>query len=144
MKNLILLVDDDKLPMKFYVKALAQSGFKVKHYSEPDGALAFVEEKGSQIKAAILDVMMPPGEAYEGEDTKEGLRTGVFLWRDVKRLCRQDMPIVILTNVKNPETLAMFEEGPLPKVVQKMGCPPFELAKMVSDMISENENRSDS
>ena len=55
MAELVLLVDDDKLPMQYYVRALEQKGFKVKHCLEPDSALDFLEKKAGQIDAVILN-----------------------------------------------------------------------------------------
>lgn len=135
MEKLVLLIDDDKLPMQFYIKALEQKGYKVKHCLEPDTALDFVRKKGSQIAAIILDIMLPPGKTYKNVDTNEGLRTGLFLLRDL-RMCCPDVPIAVLTNVKNPETLSEFGGESLVTVVQKMKCPPFELAELTSAMIS--------
>ena len=143
MEKLLLLVDDDKLPMQFYVKALNDKGFKVERCFEPDGALGFVEEKGSQISAIILDIMMPPGKAYKNEDTHEGLRTGVYLLRDIRKHCAH-VPVIVLTNVKNPKTLDEFKGKPSVKVVQKMEYPPFELAGLIDETLTTHENKSDS
>ena len=142
MERLVLLVDDDKLPMKFYVKALQQKGFKVKQCLEPDSTLGFVEKKASQIDAIILDIMMPSGEVYKHEDTNEGLKTGVFLLKDIRRYC-PSTPIVVLTNVKNPNTLNEFKGKPLLRVVQKMEYPPFELVDLVEGMVGEQQRKSD-
>jgi DNA-binding response OmpR family regulator len=138
-----LLVDDDRLPMQFYVKALKQKGFRVEHYLEPDSALSFVEEKSSEISAIILDIMMPPGKAYKNEDTNEGLRTGLYLFSDIRKHCPH-VPVIILTNVKNPITLAEFTGQPLVKVVQKMECPPFELTELVGETLGICKSEMDS
>lgn len=132
MEELVLLIDDDKLPMQFYVKALQKKGFKVKQCLKPDSALAFAQEKKGEIDAIIFDIMLPPGRYKK---TNEGLRTGVFLLPDLRKHC-PDIPIVVLTNVKNPSTLDEFKGKPLLKVVQKMECPPFELASLVWEIVS--------
>ena len=137
MKNLVLLVDDDKLPMQYYVKALEQNNIEVKHCVEPDSALAFVKEKGSQIKIVVLDIMMSPGKAYKNEDTHEGLRTGVFLLKKIREEL-PNTPIIVLTNVKNQETLDEFQEGSLLKVRQKMDCSAFELVDLVNELIANH------
>ena len=134
MKKLVLLIDDDRLPMKYYVMAFQQEGFKVKQCLEPDSALDYVQKKGSEIDAIILDIMMPPGETYKNEDTNEGLITGVFLLKGLRKCCPA-VPVVVLTNVKNPDTLNEFKDEDLVKVVQKMECPPFELVELVDEMV---------
>lgn len=138
MEKHVLLVDDDKLPMRFYVKALQQKGCNVKHCFEPDSALEYVRKKGSKIDAVILDIMLPPGKAYKDKKTNEGLRTGVLLFVDLRNEC-PNVPVVVLTNVKNPSTLDEFKGKPLVKVVQKMECPPFELAWLVGEIVSKKD-----
>ena len=141
MKELVLLVDDDKLPMLFYVKALEQKGLKVKHCLEPDSTLDFVRKRGEQIEAIVLDIMLSPGKAYKNKNTAEGLRTGLFLLMDIRKHC-PDVPVVVLTNVKNPVTLDEFKGKPLLKVAQKMDCPPFELAELVCEMVNKHKEKS--
>ncbi len=135
MEKLVLLIDDNRLPMDYYVKALRQEGFKVQHCLGTDAALNFVETEGSEIAVIVLDIMLPPGKTYKDEDTNEGLRTGVFLLEDIRKYCPKK-PVVVLTNVTNPSTLNEFENLPLVRIVQKKDCPPFELAELVGAMSS--------
>jgi len=134
MGKLILLIDDDKLPMLYYVKALEEMDFKVKQCYDPDSAIEFAKSHGSNIAAILLDVMMPPGKAYRNVNTNEGLRTGVFLFDDLRKHCPR-VPVVVLTNVRNPETLSSFKEGALLKIAQKTDWPPFELTELVQEML---------
>lgn len=138
MKRLVLLVDDDRLPMRYYVRALEQKGFTVRHCLEPDSALEFVTRNASEIAAVVLDIMMPPGNKYKTQDTNEGLATGGFLLEDIRAHC-PNAPVVVLTNVKNPETLAKFQQGPFLQVVQKMDHPPFELADLVTEVLARSQ-----
>ncbi|MCK5601056.1 response regulator [Candidatus Pacearchaeota archaeon] len=135
----VLMVDDDKLPMQFYVRALTQQGYEVKLCLEPDSALDFAVKERSNICAIILDVMMPPGKAYKDKDTDQGLHTGLFLFRDLRKLC-EEVPVIVLTNVRNPVTLGEFSEGPLLKVAQKMDFPPFELAGLVDAIVTKDKD----
>ncbi len=134
MGKLVLLVDDDKLLMQLYVGALERKGYKVKHCFEPDSALAFVKENGRQIDAIILDVMMPPRKPYENEDTNGGLKTGIFLLRDLRKYC-PNVPVVVLTNIRDPETLDELGKDPEVEVVRKFNCPPFELVDLITQKI---------
>lgn len=137
MEKLVLLVDDDNLPMQYYVKALKQKGFKVEHCLEPDSALDFVKKRGEEIVAIILDIMLPPGKTYQDKDTNQGLKTGVFLLEDLRKYC-PNIPVVVLTNVRNPNTLDEFKDKPLVKLAQKMDYPPFELSDLVNKMINKD------
>lgn len=133
MQPLVLLIDDDVLPMEFHVRALRSEGFEVEQRLDPDSALEFVREAHDRISAVILDIMMRPGESYKDVDTREGLMTGVALYRDLRELC-PDVPVVVLTNVANEETLRRFEEGPKLKVVQKLHYTPFKLVDLIREM----------
>lgn len=140
MKELILLIDDDRLPMKFYVRALEDRGFAVKLCLEPNSALDFALKEGDNIDVIILDIMLPPGK-YGIEETNEGLKTGVFLLDDLrkKEYC-PNTPIVVLTNVRDPKTLLLCSRKKELKVVQKMDCPPFELATLVEEIVRGNKS----
>jgi CheY-like chemotaxis protein len=137
----ILFIEDERLPMIYYIKELERSGFNVKEFHSPEDAVAFAQTK-PQLALIILDIMMPPGEKYKEEDTKDGLRTGVFLFRDLSILY-QDLPIIILTNVGNSETLGYFRDRLNCKVVQKLECPPFALVQLVKEMIATAKKTSD-
>lgn len=138
MKNLILLIDDDRLPIQYYVKALELKGFEVKHCLEPDSALAFARNKAKEIACIIMDIMMSPGKTYENYNTKAGLITGSFLLEGLREKdCCPNTPVVVLTNVKNPKTIEKFKNRYSIEPVQKMEYPPFEFAKLIEKIILE-------
>jgi CheY-like chemotaxis protein len=137
VKPLVLVIDDNQLPTVYYVRDLEQQGFEVKHFFEPDTALAFAKKERAGIVAVLLDIMMPPGKKYQQQDTNEGLRTGVLLYPDLRRLL-PDVPVIVLTNVTDEQTLGQFREGPLLKVAQKLDYPPFELAQLVSEVVQNS------
>jgi len=139
MRKTVLLIDDDRLPIEYYVRALEQKGFEVKQCFGPDSALEFAAKKLSEICAIVLDIMMPPGRKYESIDTHEGLITGLFLLDSLRRHC-PDMPVVVLTNVRNPKTLDKLKDKPLVEIVQKMDYPPFEFADLVDKRVRESNH----
>jgi DNA-binding response OmpR family regulator len=134
MSRFVILVDDDMIATSFYVRALERSGFAVKQFFGPDTAFEYIDDKNPEVAAIIMDIMMLPGNRYTSVDTKDGLRTGVFMARDFREFYPQ-VPIIVLTNVSNQETLRLFDESSLLKVVQKLEYPPFELVQLVKDMI---------
>jgi len=73
-RGTVLIIDDDVLPMMFYVWALEKEGFKVRQCYGPDTALEFVEKEGANIALLILDIMMLPGKRYRDEDMDEGVQ----------------------------------------------------------------------
>lgn len=134
VEKLVLLIDDDNLPMNYYVKALEHEGFRVNHCFNPDSALDFAREETSTIDAIILDIMMPPGQRYRSENTNEGLRTGVLLLKDLRNYC-PDVAVVVLTNITKLSTLNEFKGQHSVEVVQKMDCTPFRLVEIVRKMV---------
>ena len=130
----VLLIDDEKLPMGYYVRALEKEGFVVKQFYDPDTAYEFVEHKNPRLEAIILDIMMLPGKRYENNDTDEGLATGTFLYKDLRQHY-PDLPFIVLTNVSNQQTLLRLQNDPKLTVVQKLDYPPFELARLVGNKV---------
>ncbi len=136
----VLLIDDDTLPMKYYVDYLKRRELTVKHLKSPDDALDYARRNADKIDLILLDIMLPPG-TYGDEQTQQGLKTGVFLLVDLRKVC-PNTPVVVLTNVRNPATLSAFGEGPLLKIAKKREYPPKELASLVEKMISKTQDLS--
>jgi CheY-like chemotaxis protein len=111
-----------------------QKGFKVKQCFDPDHALEFTEQNSAKISAIILDIMMPPGKKYDGVNTRQGLITGLLLFDELRKRYPH-MPIIVLTNVRNPVTLKKLGDKPLVEVAQKMEYPPLEFAELVEETI---------
>jgi DNA-binding response OmpR family regulator len=139
MAKRILLVDDDRLPMQFYVRALEQEDFRVRHCLHPNEALEYAKQNAGQIDIVILDIMLPPGK-YGHQETNQGLRTGVFLLADL-RILLPGVPVVVLTNVRNRTTLDEFTKQESVVVIQKTECPAFELARLVTDVLAKRDTR---
>ena len=136
MKPIILLIDDESRPMRFYRKALENSGFTVEQRYNPDDALSFLRTAGVNVSIIILDIMMSPGKTFERADTREGLNTGRFLFEVVRKEW-PDTPVIVLTNV------ALVDLGPLAggtQVFKKIDLDPFELASAVRAMVKEARN----
>jgi CheY-like chemotaxis protein len=128
--NEILFVDDEPRAMRLYFEVLKAAGFTVTPCSRADDALEILRKDHLKLSAVILDIMMPPGESYGGLDTHEGLTTGVHLFRDLRTISAT-LPVIILTNVSNPETLRLIQPDEHLRVVAKMTCSPHELIENV-------------
>jgi CheY-like chemotaxis protein len=139
----ILIVDDelataDAAPhgsyMWYYTQALRDGGFHVSKAQGPDDALEELSSKNKEVDLVILDIMMPPGKAYEKEDTLDGLRTGVFLAKAIQSR-RPHLPILVLTNVQNPETLSQLRQiHSVKEILYKPDCTPFDLVDEVQSL----------
>ncbi|MBL7154386.1 MAG: response regulator [Phycisphaerae bacterium] len=142
-KARILLVDDELSPKKdgpngsymwYYTQALREAGFEVVEAVGPDFALQRLTSKRLKFDLVIIDIMLPPGKAFGGEDTLNGLRTGVSLARKVQE-DYPDLPILVLTNVLNPNTQRQLEQMPsVRKVLAKATCTPFQLVDEIREI----------
>ena len=76
---------------------------------------------------------MPPGQTYgHHKDVEDGLKTGVFLYRDLRRLLPR-VPMIVLANMLAPETL--FEREPLLETYEMVNVLPYELVEIVQEML---------
>lgn len=131
------MIDDDRLPMLYYIHCLEKHGFEVKYFEKPTEALSYVEDECPHIDGIILDIMLPPGKRYADKDTSQGLRTGSFVLEDLHKvdMCSK-VPVIILTNVRNPKTLQEFKEDNLLQIAFKPEYPPKVLTKLLRTMLN--------
>ncbi len=130
MKRL-LLVDDERLPMAPYEKALTMCHFEIERFYGVDETLLFARSQPRAIDGMILDCLMPPGEAFKQMDTARGLKTGIYLYNELRKIY-QNKPTILLTNVSGVVELGKLQgSNPFVKVTQKLQTPPFALAELV-------------
>jgi CheY-like chemotaxis protein len=129
----VLIVDEEPAAMGYYIDALTECGFDVGVCENPSEAADMCRSLMPDL--IILDIMMPPGDKYRGENHHDGLRTGFFVLRDLRSCCK-DVPVIVLTNVTDRESLALFEGGPQLHIIGKPDCPPFELVTVVHGIIA--------
>jgi CheY-like chemotaxis protein len=89
---MILVVDDDEFYIIQLTKLLTGLGYKVVAVTSADDALDILREMNSEIKVAILDLMMHPGEKMSAIQTKGGFDTGLVL----AALIREAFPAIQL------------------------------------------------
>jgi DNA-binding NarL/FixJ family response regulator len=118
---MIVFIDDEPRFMDSYVDYLNNfSDYKVKEISSVDEAAIFLgnEANSTDLQLLIIDVMMPPGETFKSVDTKKGLRTGEFLYYKIREEHPQ-LPIIIFTNVSDPEFKKKFESEKMFRFMRK-------------------------
>jgi CheY-like chemotaxis protein len=144
----IIIVDDSKLSISAFLEELALTGFKVSHYRSVDSCLEFVKTK-RHVDIFVLDIMMPPGNAYRSRNTDDGLFTGRLLAHDIRRLY-PITPIVFLSNLSDPINIDGFSRSRelLGNVVflNKVDVSPVHFSKLINSILSKGidavENKS--
>ena len=135
MSPTVLIIDDDKMPMDYYERALLKRKFIVERCLGTDEARKLLTEWHKPLDLIVLDVMMPPGETFTMDETEEGVITGVFLHKFI-RARFANLPIIIFTNSQNPALEQRFEGHPQTRLLLKKDWPPFMLATEINTMIS--------
>jgi len=111
---------------------MESKGFQVIQEQHPDRAIEFAKKEKGNLCAIILDVMMRSG-GFAPDETNQGLRTGMLVFRELQKIC-PSVPVVVLTNVSNEETLAGFRDAENVQVLQKLRMPPFELTELLTQI----------
>ena len=104
---MILFIDDERREMDSFVMEL-QFEFgqdRVIFSSNVDEAFILIEKHKDEIDLVLLDNMMPCGNRYKNEETQEGSRTGLFLYKDIRLQC-PDIPIILFSNVPKVNILS--------------------------------------
>jgi DNA-binding response OmpR family regulator len=133
MQRSVLVVDDDYTVAHHYEKALSLREFRVLICSNVDNAIEYIEN--DHFDVIILDIMMSPGTRYKDRDKHPGHRTGLYVYNDI-RTTDPNIPILVLTNVTNQDTLQKFDPNPCLEIRQKMEMPPRALVNLVEEMIN--------
>ena len=142
VKRTVLLANEDATPAHPYILALEQNGYEVKQSHNADDTLELATQEHLNIAVIIHGILLKPGGQYPSETTHGGLRTGIPLSKDLSERYPY-IPIIILTQVADAETLNQFPEEDRLKVVQALEYPPIELAQLVKEMGEHtNENAS--
>ena len=128
----ILFVDDDVMPAELYIRALRRLDFEVDSAKTVEDT--FRSLSTGRYDLIVLDIMMPSGP-YPDEKTEDGLRTGLVLQAELAHQHPQ-VPVIVLTNVGNPDTLKSAREGGAVAVARKIDYPPFDFADLVREATS--------
>lgn len=145
-----LLVIDDEIPvgeiaigtptelvgyMSYYLQDLRDAGFEVTAAPGTDEALTILD-KDHTFDLAIIDIMMPPGETFASDDVARGMRTGILL---AQRICKKwpDLPLVILSNIKDERHQELIEQKIVRKVLFKLDTTPSELVDYIQEVLQE-------
>lgn len=134
---MILIIDEEKRRLAPYISELESSGYEVHVAMDVDSAVKFLPGNLDRIELVILDIIMPPGTVFQDEDTRNGLRTGIPMYHRVRRDAPH-MPVVVLTNVSDPDVEKFFENESRCWFLRKEDYFSFELAQMVDRILARS------
>ena len=110
MKAKIVIIDDDKVQIRQFKQALSAADFEVILVSETLGLVPIFEGKEHQNATFFLvDMVMPAGKLYEKEETANGMYTGLFVSRDLRKKFPAH-PIILWTSAHVDEVLKAAEK----------------------------------
>ncbi|MBL8151992.1 MAG: response regulator [Blastocatellia bacterium] len=134
---MILFVDDEEKRMDSYRLILERELEPVCFFNNVDKAMDYFQKEISSIKLLILDIMMPPGDAFKDENTEEGLRTGLNFY-DRVRSKTSNLPIIIFTNVTEENVEDHFKADPKCRFLKKSDVFIFELVEEAKKLLNPN------
>lgn len=117
----ILLAEDDQFLQRMYATKLEGAGFNVVTASDGDEALKKMENSAPVI--ALVDILMPK---------KDGFEVLRALRKDPKF---KDFPVIILTNLNEPEDIKRARELGANEYIIKSHFLPSEVVEIINKYI---------
>ncbi|PYJ58816.1 MAG: hypothetical protein DME24_14850 [Verrucomicrobia bacterium] len=95
MAKRIVIVDDDRLLTEAYVRALHLEGYDVRLITSVSQCKKLLQKKKHlRVDMFIVDLVMPPGKSFPGDECSGGTFTGLFLAHDLRKKYKST-PIVL-------------------------------------------------
>ncbi len=114
----ILFIEDEEFLLEQYQIAL--SDFDVIPANSALKGLELIRQM--DFDAVLLDIMMPPTEDMDPELVSYGRSTGVEICRRIKNI-RPDIPIVVLSVVRDAGILNRIKEAGASEIINKPAMP---------------------
>lgn len=130
---MILFVDDEKHYVQNILDELDLLEVKYIFCSGVDTAIDQIETRGSEIDAAVCDVMMPSGQAFTPEETEDNLITGLRFLARIRELGYKRL-VLLLTNLepgRAPDVDNAATNYPPCRILRKRELWSFEIAEQI-------------
>ena len=114
MKKRILFIEDEE----FFLEQLqiALTDYEIIPARSAPRGMELIEN--GDFDAVLLDIMMPPPEDMDPETVDYGRSTGVEICRRIKDI-RPELPVVVLTIVRDPGILTRIKEAGATIIINK-------------------------
>jgi len=114
MKKRVLVIEDER----FFLEGLqiALSGYEITPAYSASRGMELAQRR--DFDAVLLDIMMSPLDDMDPECVNYGRTTGVELCRRIRDL-KPNLPIVVLTVVRDPEILERIADAGADRIINK-------------------------
>ncbi|MCG8608431.1 response regulator [bacterium] len=136
MKKTVLFIEDDvrrNQPLVNYLEKF--EGWEVLWAKTPAAAIRYLRNRKHDIKAIILDIMMPPDSTVDAAKSDKGLFTGMLLLEPLKQHKKPSTPIVILS--ARPDLEEHLKDEPEVKEYLKKPQRPDVIVQVIEDILKE-------
>ncbi len=106
---MILIIDDHRPFAESLADALVTHSYSVKATFNTKSALEALKNYSQSLECIILDVMMPPGQAFSPEATGHGKFTGMQMFASIRSVL-PEIPIFIITHLRDRHIIEWFEK----------------------------------
>jgi CheY-like chemotaxis protein len=145
----VLFIDDQQGPLFYHKYAVEQAGYKVIEKDSAEKAAEYMESMAAADlpDVIVLDLNMPTDGRYFGNpQNRDGSRTGILLFKDicgaVSRLTLALPPIIVLTQVQNPDILGEVRQTLLgTPILDKFTTAPMALVKVIKVIIDAEREK---
>jgi CheY-like chemotaxis protein len=130
---MILFVDDEPRYAQRYVEELSRA-YAVEYVASTSLAIDLLVGQADEVELLVLDLMMPHETAFDADETRDGIDTGLRLYERL-RAHRPSLPVIVLTNVSDENVLRRFDDEPHCWLRRKRDCLPQELLLLVREVL---------
>ena len=131
---MILFVDDEERWIRVFMEELRRFGYDVHLETSVDRALGFFRANSDEIQLVVLDIMMPHGDTFSAEETEDGRRTGLHVYKRFRER-EPDLPVIIFTNVSAQPVEEAFASQPKCRFLKKIDYFPFEFKEEIASIL---------
>ncbi len=114
MKKRVLIIEDER----FFLEQLQIALIDYEIIPAPSAPRGVELIESGDFDAVLLDIMMSPPEDMDPESVNYGRSTGVEICRRIKDI-RPELPVIILTIVRDPGILERIKEAGATRIINK-------------------------
>jgi CheY-like chemotaxis protein len=96
-------IDDDPYNLESSKELLELYGMNIQFFTNYETALERLREKDFKYDIIIMDIMMPPQNFFNVEETDDGRRTGILLIPEIRKI--YSGPILLYSVLRNTKLI---------------------------------------